>query len=475
MGKLQFYNKISRNFLFKFIGTFLIFCFQFIIANFLGAENYGEFTLFISYAAVCQIFCLVGLDQYLIKIIPVLDKKKSKDQFILSFFIFIFFYLLCACIIFFLFPLKYKFYFFLYLFLKSISLLIDGYLQGYFLADKVFFINDTLGNLLKVALILISNLFFNLKIEHIILIVIVTEFFLLFCKTSCKEIFCFKHSGFKIERKNIVKTISYSFSFFLISGFVIILNNIDKIMIEKTLSFYYVGIYKIVQNYSYVINIFISPFVIFWPMISNYYNKSQFYQIESKLIEIREIVIFSAIPLYIFFLFNYNFLINLFDQSIDCSNLFLLFFFMATAVLFDAISGPVGAILTMTNYSKHYLLNNVLTLIINIILNFIFVRWWGVDGIALGTLISVIFNNLISCFQINKLLKIKVFHIKLIIIIFIVTIANSLIVVFLNKILNNCNLNILLMLFVKIIILYGSNFIIFIKKYKKLVSLMKGV
>ncbi len=105
----------------------------------------------------------------------------------------------------------------------------------------------------------------------------------------------------------------------------------------------------------------------------------------------------------------------------------------------DAISGPIGSILTMTNYARYILINNIICLLLNIIFNFIFIKIFGIVGVAIATAISIIANNLISIIEVKLLLGIFSYDYKNLIQIISFSLINYVSSIWLIKIINLSN------------------------------------
>ena len=184
------------------------------------------------------------------------------------------------------------------------------------------------------------------------------------------------------------------------------LQNIDKIMISTFLDLNRVGIYKVAQNYVNLISVFITPFIAFWPVISKLYNENNIGQIETEMKRIVRIVTYLVVPMFFIFLFLGNDLLAIFGEAYVTNEAKLALIILAFSFLIDAISGPIGSILTMTKYAKLALYNNLISLLINITLNFILISRFGIVGVAIATGVSIIANNLISIIQVKLLLGI---------------------------------------------------------------------
>ena len=151
---------------------------------------------------------------------------------------------------------------------------------------------------------------------------------------------------------------------------------------------------------------FVSPFVAFWPVISKLYSENRTSQIEVEMRKIVRIVTFLVIPMFFIFIFVGYDLLSIFGNDYATKESYFTLLILSSAFLIDAISGPIGSILTMTKYAKLVLYNNVLVLLINIFLNFILYKSLGIIGIAIATGISVIIGNIISIIEVKILLKI---------------------------------------------------------------------
>ncbi|MGJ5642996.1 flippase [Formosa sp. S-31] len=75
--------------------------------------------------------------------------------------------------------------------------------------------------------------------------------------------------------------------------------------------------------------------------------------------------------------------------------------------LFNAICGPVGSILQMTGHQKVFQNILFIALIINISLNLLLVKKYGINGVATATAVSLAFWNVTSVVYIKRVIFIK--------------------------------------------------------------------
>lgn len=80
--------------------------------------------------------------------------------------------------------------------------------------------------------------------------------------------------------------------------------------------------------------------------------------------------------------------------------------------LMNAITGSVGYMLQMSNNHDYELLNNVFTVLLNLVLNVIFVPEFGILGAGIATAASITINNLLGVAEVHFLLDINPFSVS---------------------------------------------------------------
>lgn len=413
MGGL--YRSASGTFLIKALGLGVAFIFQIILGRTLEPELYGQYTMFLTYTNVLSIIAVLGMDRNLIKEVARISDDKLQCSNLLSFSIkvslFLFVLLSMFIIIFhnaLSISLNMIHFLLLMLLINVIIVIIDGFLQGAGFVVRVTFLNVFLNNLLKIVMFTtliylgadgLHSALYSFIISEIITIVL-------------RSVFIKKLLGSHIRLKSYlshcdkVQFLKYSVTVALTTGMGLLMQNVDKIMIANFINFSSVGIYKVAQNYVALIGVFITPFVAFWPMISKLYNENKVAEIEIEIKKIVKIITYLVIPMFFIFLFLNEKLLLIFGETYVSEDAKKVLIVLAFAFLVDAVSGPIGAILTMTNYANYVFINNIISLTLSIILNFVFIKMFGIVGVAVATGISIIANNLISIIEVKILLGI---------------------------------------------------------------------
>lgn len=437
------YKKAGSTFFFKVFGLGAAFIFQIILGRVLEPAAYGEFTMYLTYSSIFTIVTVFGMDQNLIKEIAKNKQEQERSSSLLQFSLMVsaILMLLSSMIVY---LLKNKLGFNsdgIYLFIamsviRTIIMILDGFLQGNGRVVTVTILNDLVNNVLKVilfmvfAMIGISSL--KAALWSFILSEVVTAVIrVLKIKTILSRKFKLKiNLNTKIQKEFI----RYSSTILFVSGIGILLQNIDRIMISHYLDLVNVGIYKVSQNYVALIGVFISPFIAFWPIISKLYHENKLFEIQEEMKKIIKIVTFLVIPMFFIFLYQSKNLLSIFGEFYATAIGEKVLIILAFSFLFDAISGPIASVLTMTKYAKIILYNSVVALIVNIVLNYLLIGKYGIVGVAIATGASIILNNLLSIIEAKILLGIFSYDLKNIIQIFFLAVLNFIIGAGLSKI-----------------------------------------
>ncbi|AZO93473.1 flippase [Halocella sp. SP3-1] len=407
------YKKVSGTFLLKIIGLSIGFIFQIILGRMLGPEMYGKYTMYLTYTVILSIISVFGMDQNLIKEIPkyIESKNKAGSYLKLSLLISVLITIILSGSIFLINQVN-NFGFEIYiliimLFIKTIITIIDGFLQGIGLVVRVTFLNIVANNLLKMIGFFIMIYFGIDPFKSALYVFILSELITLIVRMSVISKFLnIKNNSKVLTKHEKIAFIKYSITVALIAGIGLLIQSIDKIMISTLIDMESVGLYKVAQNYVSLISVFIAPFIAFWPVISKLYHDNQIKEIEIEMKKIVTIIIYLVTPMFFLFLYLSDELLLIFGTEYATNVSKQVLIILSLSFLIDAISGPIGSILTMTKYAKYILYNNILSLILNLVLNYILIKNYGIVGVAIGTGISVIVSNLLSIIEVKLLLGI---------------------------------------------------------------------
>jgi O-antigen/teichoic acid export membrane protein len=105
---------------------------------------------------------------------------------------------------------------------------------------------------------------------------------------------------------------------------------------------------------------------------------------------------------YIFLIVYAKPILSLFGQAFtDASSALII---VATAQMVGATAGPVGFLLTMSEYERIELANAVSTAVLNVCLNFVLIQQYGIIGAALATAVSITTLNVLRIAEVRYFL-----------------------------------------------------------------------
>lgn len=225
-----------------------------------------------------------------------------------------------------------------------------------------------------------------------------------------KKIYCYKEK-ILFNKKIVLKLIKESYFLWLSYISFILSTSIDKIMLGNMSTISDVGIYSIGIQLGNVLMILIGPFqttlfsellTLYKTDLKRYFKKYIFY---TKLLTNIYLLI---IPLSIIVL-KYTFPYVFSEEYVESINVYII---LCISILIKANVFLRSSHLTLANMSALILKSEVLTTILNVCLNYILIKKYGIYGAAIATsLTQVISLWLIDCFY-KEGRKLLIYHVK---------------------------------------------------------------
>lgn len=188
----------------------------------------------------------------------------------------------------------------------------------------------------------------------------------------------------------------------MISGTVLfLLSWTDIFMLGAMVSSEEVGIYNVAFKISSIGLVIILVFnVVIGPKISELYNTNETKKLKETIIKTTQLINLTTIPIFLILIIFRKDILSFFGSDFVSGETTLVI--LSFSVLINAISGNVDQILNMTNH--HRLMKNITVFCLaeNIILNFILIPGYGINGAATASLITNISLNIISIYYIKK-------------------------------------------------------------------------
>ncbi|MGL2967077.1 oligosaccharide flippase family protein [Flavobacterium sp. XGLA_31] len=395
----------------------------FLYTNFLGKLHYGIVATILSGANIMMPLMAFGAQNTLIRFFSSYKNQKERDEF-LTFMLFL--------PLFFIIPLGFGFYFFYdaisqswvsenptlrpFFWLIPVVGLFMAYFEVFYAWAKVH-MQSVIGNFISevlvrfiVMLLLIAVHFDWLSKDTFVYCVALAYFAqLLGMKLYAISV---KMPVLRFVIPDNVKEIIYYSLFIIVSGGVaVMLVDFDKVMIPQ---------YKdISQNALYAVAIFISTVIavpsramtqIIAPITARL-------MVEEKYDELNELYKKSAINLQVIggFIMLLIF-VNIKEMYLlipkDYSGGIVVVFLIGLSKFYDVLLGNNNSIIVNTRYYRTVLLFGVLTVVLMIALNMIFIPLYGIEGSAFATLITVAIYNTTKLFFVVKKINLYPFTYK---------------------------------------------------------------
>lgn len=399
------------------IGQFIGFISVIIFARLLGSEIYGFYVYMVSFLSFFVILPNLGMNKGLISFLSrstlTIEEKKSILTFSLLVSSFISIFVIVVSIIFreviATHLLSDSAYISLFLImLPSIILTsINGLLLGALRAIRKIKEIIIMSNIVRHFIMIIVTVIFVLLNQRNYLAIVV-GFYLSTLLTSTYYFIKLKKYNLigKLKSKYDNKKILFFSIPLLFSGIVsIIMQNIDKYMIGYLVGVSEVAIYKIALQFGTVSIIALNSVnTIFAPMISTLYHDDKIhdlknlYSLTTKWITIINLMIFGMIVV-----FSKD-IMNIAGKEFIYGGAALII--ISLGQIINSSVGSVANINVMTGKPRYDLISGLISMAINIILNYLLIPNYGINGAAFATAVSLGIKNIINFILMYKRLKI---------------------------------------------------------------------
>ena len=389
--------------IFKVLGAFSLFLTYILIPRYYGVEVFGIFNLIFAILMISTVISRMGLDTYVLRVISTLEEEQDKISLFLK-------------------------NVFNILILSSISVSLFIFLFIDVIDDTLFKSIDAHNYLIGLALVILPYTFFNVfpeifrgfdDIKRYSFFRNLSQNFTLALFLGLGIIFSLDYSPIYIlytaiifitlsisivlyrflKRKNINlfikgkysdKILKNSYPMFLAASIMYIMGYIDSFMISYYLDEYQVGIYSACINLSMIITFIpmaIGGFIS--PKVSKFYSNGEHKKVKDLFKNSLLIITAVTIPIFLVIYFYAEFFLGLFGEAFIVATTTLLI--TNIAFLSEALCGPVGFILNMTDNQHLFMKILIISLVINIVFNALLIPIYGINGAAIAMMLSMFF------------------------------------------------------------------------------------
>lgn len=203
--------------------------------------------------------------------------------------------------------------------------------------------------------------------------------------------------------------------FSLMEGVSVINTQTDIVMLGVFGSAVDVGLYRVASQGALITTVGLTAVAMAaMPFFARFYAQGDLLKLSRAAVITARVSMLLAIPLSIVFIFYGDIALSLFFGE-EFENGYLTLIILTVVQLINAIFGTSGRILNMTGHEKDTLNGMLTATLCNVILNFILIPMYGVEGAAWATGTSILLRNIMLWFMVYHRLGIDtslfgVFH-----------------------------------------------------------------
>ena len=407
----------SISFIFQILGIGLSYLFILLISRYYGAEGMGIYALSFTVLNIVVLFGKFGLDVSCIKFVGELSEKKEYSKIkgiylnilILAFPINI----LLTFILFYLAPYLSEFVF------NKVNLTIYFQLIAFAILPMSFrfihansirgmrnikvysFIQNISMYLFSLIFLLLFIVLGNSQYSEILISVLIGSTFGLVLSTF----FWLKESKFLqntyVSSLNLKQILSISTPLLLASSIMLVVSFTDTIMLGIFKTEADVGIYNVVYKIATVgMIIFMAMNTISTPKIASAYSNREVLKLKEIVLQTTKIIFIFTFPFSLIIIIFRVEILSLFGENFTEGSLSLIF--LTIGFFIKSILGTSESILQMSNQQKILIYYSSFVAILNILLNYLLIPVYGIDGASFASMFSIIIYQILVKLKANK-------------------------------------------------------------------------
>lgn len=193
----------------------------------------------------------------------------------------------------------------------------------------------------------------------------------------------------------------------IVSASVLISSNADSLMIGWLNNTSQVGLYNVASKLALLTSFFLSLIIsTVAPKIAVLYNDGNIEELEQMLRQVNKGLTIIGVVSLLFFVFVGKYILGFWGKGfIEAYNILIV---LAIGQLVNIASGPIGNVLIMTGHQKIIRNITLVTVLINIILNYFLIQNYQALGAAITTSLTVVLNVTLCYYFVVKKTGIKI-------------------------------------------------------------------
>ena len=188
----------------------------------------------------------------------------------------------------------------------------------------------------------------------------------------------------------------------------ILMQSVDIILLSKFTNFEMVAFYSVAIKLTTMISIVLASVnAVQAPQVAEFFSSGDFVKLSAIIKKSTRLIFFLTFPAIILLTLLSSTILELFGANYIIAQNALYILVIGQSV--NALCGSVGVYMNMTGKQNVFQKILISALVLNVVLNWILIPIYGINGAAFATSFSMIFWNLITVVYIYKKDKIKTF------------------------------------------------------------------
>ena len=205
---------------------------------------------------------------------------------------------------------------------------------------------------------------------------------------------------------DVRRVLTYSVPLTLTAVMGYVLNWTDIFVLSALTEPLVVGWYQAAYQTSVLLLVVLQSATAIFPAVaSDLYHNNQHDQLDRMYTALTKWITYVTLLAYVFLIVYAPEVLAVFDISARLAQLALIV--VGLGQLIGAAAGPVGYLLTMTEYERVYVVNTLVVAVLNAVLNVVLVYQYGIIGAAAATAASFAILNLLTVVQVWYILDIQ--------------------------------------------------------------------
>ena len=298
----------------------------------------------------------------------------------------------------------------------SILTLVNAVFQSYKHILKFMLFKSALLSFLFLVFLVVAYLLnldieiFKIYIYAIVAVLVIASITLIFFLNSHLKPHTNSAKQTSITPIKLKSIASLSFPMMLSSSFALLMGWTDILMLSYFKTSTDIGIYNTALKLAAITLIALTSInTISSPKFAEYFAKKDFGGLKDVVQKSTKMMFVTSAPILLIFMLLPKTILSIFGPEFVSGYLVLVV--LCVARFINSISGSVGHLMQMTNNQNTYQLIIIIAFLINLILNYLLIPKFGINGAAISSSIAMIFWNVTLVFIIKKRLGFWTFYI----------------------------------------------------------------